>query len=185
MTPPRATLPVGDSPVRGPGSAPITLIEFADFECPYCQQMVPDLKKVEEEFKGKLAFVYKDFPLPMHPRAQKAAEAAHCAGDQNKYWEYHDFLLASKQLEVPQLKTAAQSIGLDSAAFDKCLDSGQRAGAVQAAFNQGLQLGISGTPSFLLNGRFINGVMPYEQLRALLEEELRKAPATSDQAAGR
>lgn len=176
---PRADLTTGNAPVRGAEQATLTLIEFADYECPYCQQSEPDLNKIEAEYKSTLAFAYKDFPLPTHTHAQKAAEAAQCAGVQNKYWEYHDFLLTSRQLEVPQLKAAAQAIGLNTGDFDKCLDSGVRAAAVKANFEEGLQLGISGTPSFLLNGRFISGSIPYEQLRQIIDEELKNSGSSS------
>jgi len=182
IAPPRTSVSTADARLRGVANAPLTLVEYADYECPYCQQIAPDLAKIEADFKGKIAFVYKDFPLPMHPHAQKAAEAAQCAGAQNKYWEYHDALLSSKQLEIPQLKAAASAIGLDTGAFDKCLDSGQAVGEVKKNFNEGMDLGITGTPSFVINGRFISGSMPYEQLRQILDEELKSASGVGSRA---
>jgi thiol-disulfide isomerase/thioredoxin len=108
VTSARAQINLNDTPVRGPAGAPVTIVEYADYECPYCQQAQPALDQLESAYKGKIAFAYKDLPLPMHPHAQKAAEAAQCAGAQNKYWEYHDYLLKTKQLEVPELKNAAR-----------------------------------------------------------------------------
>jgi protein-disulfide isomerase len=181
---PRSTVSLVDTPVRGPMNAPVTLIEYADYECPYCQQMQGDLDKLETEFKGKLAFAYKDTPLPMHAHARKAAEAAQCAGVQNKYWEFHDELLKTKQLDLTQLKADAQKLGLDVKAFDTCLDGGQRASVIEANLDDAKKLGISGTPSFFLNGRFISGVLKYEQMRVMVEEELKKV-STKEQRASR
>lgn len=176
LAPPRAMVSLDNTPVRGSATAPLLLVEYADYECPYCQQIQPDLTKLEAEYKGKLAFAYKDVPLPMHSRAQKAAEAAHCAGVQNKYWDYHDLLLATKELEIPQLKTKARQLGLDGKAFDACLESGEQAGLIRAQLGEAQALGIQGTPSFFLNGRFYSGSLPIEKLREAVEEELKRLP---------
>jgi protein-disulfide isomerase len=181
---PRSTISLVDTPVRGPMNAPVTLVEYADYECPYCQQVQGDLDKLESEFKGRLAFAYKDIPLPMHAHARKAAEAAQCAGVQHKYWEFHDELLKSRLLDIPQLKADAQKLGLDSKAFDACLDGGQRSPSFEATLDEARKLGLSGTPSFFLNGRFFSGVMKYEQLRQLVEDEL-KTVSTQEQRASR
>jgi len=180
---PRATVSAGAAPMRGTTSAPLTLIEYADYECPYCQQSAPDLAKIEAAYQGKLAFVYKDFPLPMHPHAQKAAEAAQCAGAQNKYWEYHDLLLTTKQLEMPDLKAAASTLDLDTAAFNTCLDSGQKSSVVKANMDEGIELGVTGTPSFFLNGKFISGSLPFEQFHQVLDEELKAVAVPARQTA--
>jgi len=142
------------TPVRGPQNAALTIVEYADFECPYCQQMQPALDKLEAEYKGKIAFAYKDVPLPMHPHAQKASEAAHCAGVQDKFWEYHDLLLQTKALELPQLKAGARTLGLDGAAFDKCLDSGEQVEVVKKSLDEAQRLGLQGTPSFFSQRTF-------------------------------
>jgi protein-disulfide isomerase len=184
VAPPRTSVSLANAQVRDRvENAPITMVEYADYECPYCQQIAPDLAKIEAEYKGRITFAYKDFPLPMHPHAQKAAEAAQCAGAQSRYWDYHDALLSSKQLEVPQLKATAGALGLDVNAFNTCLDSGQGADQVKKTFNEGLELGITGTPSFVVNGRFISGSLPYDQLRNLLEEELRSGQGPASRAA--
>jgi protein-disulfide isomerase len=172
VSPPRADIPLKDAPVRGLRNAPVVLVEYADYECPYCQQIHPDLTKLEAEYKGKLTFAYKDAPLPMHTHAQKAAEAAHCSGAQGKYWEYHDLLFASKQYEITDLKQHARTLNLDGAAFDKCLDSNEKAEAVKAQLAEAQRLGLSGTPSFFINGLFLSGAVDYATLRGLVEQEL-------------
>ena len=169
---PRAQVALKDTPVRGGRDAAVLVVEYADYECPYCQQAQPALDKLEGEYKGKLAMAYKDTPLPMHPHAQKAAEAAHCAGAQGKYWEYHDLLFKSQKLEIPQLKEQARELKLDGAAFDKCLDSGEQSGLVKVQLGEAQALGLQGTPSFFINGRFFSGSLSYEALRGVVEEEI-------------
>jgi protein-disulfide isomerase len=115
----------------------------------------------------------------MHANAQKAAEASHCAEAQGKYWEYHDTLAAAKRLELSALKNYARELRLDTAAFDKCLDSGEKAGVVKEESSEAQALGIQGTPTFFLNGRFVNGNVTYERLRGIIGEEL---SATGDPA---
>src|SRR5260370_21576583 len=110
----------------------------------------------------------------MHVHAQKAAEDAHCAGVQNKYWEYHDLLLKTKALELTQLKSVAGDLALDTKAFDKCLDSGEQLETVKASMDEAQRLGIQGTPSFFLNGRFFSGILPYTQLHQIVDEELKR-----------
>src|SRR4029078_12864421 len=131
-----------DTPTRGPQNARVILTEYADYECPYCQQVQPTLNKLEKQFKGKLAFAYKDFPLSMHPNAQKAAEATRCAQAQGKYWEYHDLLAANKQLEVPALKAQARQLKRDGERFDRCLDKGETEEAVKAHAAEAQSLGL-------------------------------------------
>lgn len=170
--PPRVHIAMKDTPVRGAANAPLMLVEFSDYECPYCQQVKPVLDKLMAEYKDKLSLAFKDFPLPMHPRAPKAAEAAHCAGDQGKYWEYYDLLFDNKQLDVPQLKTQARALKLDGKAFDQCLDSGAKAAIVKAHSDEAQGMGVQGTPHFYINGRAIGGNRSYEDFRQIVEEEL-------------
>jgi protein-disulfide isomerase len=183
LPPPRAEVSLDKTPVLGASNAPVVVVEYADYECPYCQQVAPTLQKLETEYKGKVAFAFKDTPLPMHPHAQKAAEAAHCAGVQGKYWEYHDLLFDSKKLEVADLKEDAHKLNLDSAAFDKCLDSGQEAQAVGAQYSESQRLGINGTPAFFINGRFLSGAASYDQLHAAIQQELTVAEQQPNQTA--
>lgn len=172
LSPPRAQVSLKGTHVRGSQTAPVLVVEYADYECPYCQQIQPALDKLKTEYKEKLAFAYKDVPMPNHPRAQKASEAAHCAGVQGKYWEYHDLIVTGKALEVPKLKDNARELKLDTLAFDKCLDSGERAEVVKTHMTEAQTLGLPGTPSFFINGRFFSGALSYEKLREIVEEEL-------------
>ena len=175
LEPPRAPISMKDVPVRGVTEARVTVLEFADYECPYCQQIQPAIEKLETEFKGKINLAFKDFPLPMHPDAPKAAEAAHCAGAQGKYWEYHDVLFGKKQLDLASLKTYAGDLKLDTAAFSTCLDKGQMAGVVSEQASEAQNLALQGTPTFLVNGRMVNGALSYEKLRSVIAEELSAA----------
>jgi predicted DsbA family dithiol-disulfide isomerase len=173
LAPPRAEVETAEAPMRGPANAPVKIVEYGDFECPYCQKAQSALDKVTAEYKDKVALVYKDWPLENHANAEKAAEAAHCAGAQGKYWQYHDLLYSTKQVTLPELKQHAVALGLDAAAFNKCLDSGEKAGLVKAQLAEGQGLKLEGTPSFFINGRFFVGVFTEENLRKIIEEELR------------
>jgi protein-disulfide isomerase len=183
LTPPSTVVDLGNADVLGSKDAPVMLIEFADYECPYCQRVAPAIKKLQDDFGGKLAVAYKDFPLPMHAHAEKAAEATRCAGKQGKFWAFHDELFLSKELDIDQLKAQARALKLDSTAFDKCLDTGETAAAVQQDREQGLRLGLSGTPSFFVNGHFLSGALDYAALRKMVDQQLaqpaNQAPITA------
>ena len=174
IAPVRASISMKDTPLRGLADAPVVVVEFADYECQYCQQIQPVLDKVLADYKGKISFAFKDFPLPMHAHAQKAAEAAHCAQVQGKYWEFHDQLFTTRQFEVSQLKANAQGLKLNVESFNKCLDSGEQADTVKKQFEESQALGLPGTPAFFVNGRLINpnGTVSYDTLRRLIEDEL-------------
>jgi protein-disulfide isomerase len=167
---------------RGPSNAVVTLVEYADYECPYCQQVQPTIDKLETEFKGKLAFVYKDYPLPMHANAQKAAEATRCAQGQGKYWEYHDLLASTKRLDQDSLKSHARELKLNVQTFDQCLDKGETAEAVRSDATEAQALGLQGTPSFFVNGRYVTGSLTYERLRSYIVEELGAADTPASRA---
>jgi len=177
MAAPRAQISLKGTPIKGNPNAPVMVVEYADYECPYCQQAEPIVGKLASDYAGKIAFAYKELPLPMHANAQKASEAALCAGAQGKYWEYHDVLYSSKQLAMPALKETARTMKLDMAAFDKCLDSGANADFVKSSLNEAQGLGLPGTPGFFVNGRFISGQVSYDVLKQLVDEELHVAPA--------
>jgi protein-disulfide isomerase len=172
LTPPRAPISMKDTPVRGLPTARVTLLEFADYECPYCQQVQPVIDRITSEFKDSLAFAYKDFPLPMHANAQKAAEATRCAELQSQYWAYHDQLVKSKQLDMPALKSHARELKLDTKKFDQCLDGGETAEAVKAHLSEAQLLGLQGTPTFFVNGRIVNNPS-YDRIREMISEELK------------
>jgi len=170
---PRAQISLKDTPLRGRADAPVMVVEYADYECPYCQQIQPAVDKLMADFPGKVTIAFKDTPLPMHANAQKASEAAHCAGNQGKYWEYHDLLFSSKQYALPNLKEDARALKLDGKAFDTCLDSGVHADLVKNQLNEAQGLGLPGTPGFFINGRFLTGTVSYEVMKQVVEEELK------------
>ncbi len=143
--------------MRGPADAPITIVEFSDYQCPFCARVNPTLAKVRETYGDKVKIVFKDFPLPNHPEAPKASEAAHCAAEQKKYWEMHDAMFANQRaLQVPVLKQTARTIGLDGAAFDQCLDSGKYAATVRGGNELGERMGVNSTPTLYINGRAVD-----------------------------
>src|SRR6185295_6445276 len=162
-------------PAKGPATAPVTIVEFSDFQCPYCGKLTPTLKQVEEKYGVKVRIVFRQFPLNFHPFAQKAAEASLCAADQNKFWEMHDALFANQQaLAVEQLKAKATELGLNAEQFNSCLDSGKTAAVIQADVKDGAAAGVNGTPAMFINGRFINGAVLLEQITSVIDDELRR-----------
>ncbi len=174
LDPPRYTVAVSASdPVRGAAAAPVTIVEFSDYQCPFCARVNPTIEQVRAAYGDKVKIIFKDFPLPNHPLAPKAAEAAHCAGEQGKYWEMHDRLFADQRaLEVPQLKASALALGLDPAGFNQCLDSGKHAASVAAGYAQGEQMGVNSTPTLYINGRALVGAQPFEAFKQIIDEEL-------------
>jgi protein-disulfide isomerase len=162
-------------PARGPGGAPVTIVEFSDFQCPFCGREAPVIEKLMKEYDGKVRLVFRHYPLDFHPFAAKAAEAGACAADQGKFWEMHDKMFGNQQkLGVDDLKGYAKAIGLDSAKFDKCLDSGEKKPLVEADQKAGNEAGVNGTPAFFVNGIFINGAVPYEQIKQTVDRELKR-----------
>ncbi len=174
LDPPRTDVTVADDdPVRGPKDAPITIVEFSEYQCPFCARVTPTLKALEQKYAGKIRIVYKDFPLQNHLQAPKAAEAAHCAGDQGKYWELHDRLFANQSLlQVPELKKHAAAVGLDQAKFDQCLDGGAHGARVQEDVVYGNAMGVTSTPTLYINGRLVTGAQPLPLFESIIDEEL-------------
>ncbi len=162
---------------QGPKDAPVTIIEFSDFQCPYCSRVVGTLKEVVRLYPKQVRLAYRDFPIAaLHPKAHKAAEAARCAGDQGKFWEYHDRLFESQAQATPaDFKRFAEQLKLDSNRFSACLDSEKHAAAVQADVQEGTRLGITGTPTFFINGRLVVGALPLEMFQKIIESELRRS----------
>ena len=175
LDPPRLMLDSAGKPAKGPAGAPIELVEFTDFECPYCQRAEPILQRVFEAYGERIRFVYRAFPLPIHPNARSAAEAAACAADQNKFWTYHDRLFTNQsKLSDADLKQHAAELGADPARFNKCLDARAHNADVDADIRAGSDAGVTGTPSFFVNGRLISGVAPFEQFKQIIDEELER-----------
>ncbi len=167
-------------PQRGPTAAPVTIVEFSDFECPYCGRFTPVLRQILTAYPTQVRLVYRFFPLSaIHPEAQKAAEAAACANNQGKFWEMHDTLFAEQSsIGVDALKEKAKRLGLDTKQFNDCLDSGASSEVVAADVAAGQQLGLAATPGTFVNGRFVDGAVTFEQMSALVEDDLHK-PATT------
>jgi len=164
-----------DVPVMGPANAAIRLVEFGDFQCPYCQVAHAEIKKLIEHFGDKISFSFRDYPLPMHPQAPKAAEAARCAGAQGKFWNYFDALFTDKRLAPADLKEEARKLSLDTAAFDKCLDSGEKTSLVEKDAAKASHLGVTGTPTFFINGHLYTGAVKYDAFREAIDKELAAA----------
>ena len=181
-----ATVAIGDNPVLGRRDAPVTIVEFSDYQCPFCRQFVtatlPALKSAYID-AGKVRWVFRDFPLDrIHPHARKASEAARCAGDQGKYWEMHDLLFQNQQaLAEDQLPTHAGTLRLDVAAFAACLTSSKHANDVQKNFSEGAAAGVNGTPSFVIGrtrpdgtveGLLLAGARPLAEFRQEIDRLL-------------
>jgi len=180
LEPPRVAVSEGGSPSRGPKDAPVTIVEFSDFQCPYCARVQPTFKKLHETYGDKIRVVFRHFPLGNHPQAPKAAEASACAHDQGKFWEMHDKLFATQQkLMVPDLKAAAGEIGLEAEAFALCLDSGKHEATWKGDEADGERYGVTGTPASFVNGRLVGGAQPYESFAQIIDDELRRKAAVA------
>jgi len=168
------------APTLGPKDAPVTLVEFSDFQCPYCRMTAPTLKQVAQKFGDKVQIVYRQYPIPsLHPFALKAAEASLCANDQGKFWDLHDAMFADQtKLGVSDLKQTARRLGLDGKKFDACLDSGRFVEQVQNDLREGNVVGVNGTPTMFINGTVVDGgSVGIGVLEALIKKELsRVAP---------
>ena len=175
--PSKVEVSVDDDAVRGSNDAPITIIEFSDFQCPFCEKFFNDtLPELEETYikTGKVKLVYRDFPLSFHENAQKAAEAAECAKKQGKFWEMHDKIFKNQEsLSIDNLKQYAKDLELNSSNFDACLDSGEMESEVQKDFKDGQSYGVTGTPSFFINGIQLVGAQPFSAFEKIIEEELK------------
>jgi len=161
-------------PSLGPDTAPVTIVEFSDFQCPFCARSGPVVKQVVERFPGQVRVVYRHFPLDsIHPRARPAAEASACASEQGRFWEYHDALFANaRALEDADLERYAAELGLDEGAFQDCVAEGRYRQAVERDLADGRSAGVSGTPSFFINGRLLGGAQPLEEFVRVIEGEL-------------
>ncbi|HEV8326294.1 MAG TPA: thioredoxin domain-containing protein [Nitrospiraceae bacterium] len=175
--PPILTVSVDDDPSIGPVDAPVTIVEFSDFQCPYCQKSVGMLKELRRLYGEKLRIVYRDYPGPNHPYAPQAAEAAQCAGEQSRYWEYHDILFdrqtPGKGWDFPAL---ARELGLQPYTFATCLNTGRYREEVAKDLHDGLTLGITSTPTFFINGRPLVGARPIAEFQAVIDRLLNQQP---------
>jgi protein-disulfide isomerase/Skp family chaperone for outer membrane proteins len=174
LEPDRIQVATQGHPSKGPAGAPVTIVEFSDFECPYCGGLFPTLRKIEENYKDKIRIVYRQFPLNnLHPHAQKAAEASLCANDQNKFWQLHDAMFSDqKNLTVDDLKAKASALSLNAQTFSSCLESGKYAAAIRDSIVEGSKVGVDGTPALFINGRFLGGNQPYDEIAKIIDDEL-------------
>jgi protein-disulfide isomerase len=181
---PRVTVNSAGHPTLGAASAPVTVVEFGDFQCPFCGRAEASLKELRAKYGDKIKLVFMDFPLPSHNHAMDAAKAARCANEQDKFWPYHDALFADQTKLAPaDLKATAKRLGLDTAKFDSCLDKGKYEAAVRADQKYGQELGIDGTPTFYIDGRSLIGAQPPAQFAQIIDDELQHPAA--QQAASR
>ena len=170
----RVDVSTDGDPSIGPDNAPVTIIEFSDYQCPYCQRWHDQVfQKLMAAYPGKIKFVYRDNPLPIHPEAEPAAEAADCAGVQGAYWKFHDDLFSGQYgFGRTAYEQYAKDLGLDTAAFTACLDSHQFKAEVEADAEDAANAGLSSTPSFAINGRLLVGALPFADFKSVIDEEL-------------
>ncbi len=164
-----------NDPSEGAKDAKVTVVEFSDFQCPFCSRGAATIKQVHEAYGDKVRIVFRHFPLAMHNRATPAAEAADCANEQGKFWEYHDKLFGNQQAMTDDDFTKhATDLGLDVAKFKECFSAGKFKADVQKDMADGSKYGVTGTPAFFVNGRFVSGAQPFESFKAMIDEELAK-----------
>lgn len=173
IEPPRVTIDTGDNPSIGPKGAKIQLVEFTDYQCPFCGRVRPAINQIIDEYKDKVRYTLMDFPLSFHQFAKKAHEAVHCAGDQGKYWEYNKEIWSKQQaLQVDKLKEYAKELKLNPKKFDECLDSDKYTKLVEKNTKVGADAGAQGTPSFFINGIFLSGARPVGDFKKIIDDEL-------------
>lgn len=162
-----------DEPSWGPADARITIVEYSDFQCPYCKMFYENTYiRLRQRYGDQVRFVFRDFPLDsIHPQARPAAEAAQCAHEQGKFWEYHDVIFANQQALQPQdLKRYAQQLGLDTEKFNNCVDTRKYQASVEADFQDGVRRNVTGTPTFFINGQVLVGAQPFESFQTLIDQ---------------
>ena len=173
LDPPRQVVSTANSPSKGSATAPIEMIEFSDFQCPFCLRADPTVQQVLSTYGDRIRFVYRHYPLPNHPFARPAAEAAACANEQGKFWPFHDRLFASpSKLSDADFKQYATDLGLNTAQFNNCVDTHKLKAQVDKDVKDGEEAGVNGTPAFFINGRMISGAQPFEVFKKLIDDEL-------------
>jgi protein-disulfide isomerase len=174
LRPPKVEVTYDPARLRGNPWAPVIIVEFADFQCPFCRQAQPTLKDLLSKYKGRVSLGYRDFPLRgIHAQGQLAAEASRCAGEQGKFWEYHDLLFANpNKLKRDGLVEHAGSLKLDEKQFDSCLSSGKYKAKIEEDLQEGIKAGVAGTPGFFINGSFLSGIQPEAVFEDIIQAEL-------------
>lgn len=175
LSPPRVEIDVGDVPAVGEKGAKVTVVEFSDYQCPFCKRVRPTVWRIIDEYKGDVRYVFMDFPLSFHRDAKKAHEAARCAGEQGKYYEYNRKVFENQQkIEVDDLRKYAKQLNLNMEKFNQCLDSDKYVGTVEKMIEKGTRAGVSGTPAFFINGIMLSGAMPYESFKEIIDMEMKR-----------
>ena len=176
-----------DGPSRGPTDARVTIVEFADFQCPYCRRMAPVLRELLEKYPREVRLVYRQLPLTeLHPDALHAAEASLCAREQGKFWEMHDALFADQgALDLDGLKKTAAQLQLKAQPFAACLAADRPLAVIRADTQAATDLGVNGTPGLFINGRFVSGAVSYDEMAATIDDELRRGPPQGSRVANR
>jgi protein-disulfide isomerase len=171
---PRTDMPVpAAAPVLGPNDAPVTIVQFTDYQCPFCHRAQATIDAVMSRYAGKVQLVHRDFPLDGHPQAFPAARAARCAGEQGKFWDYYRSLMTSPgSMADADLRARATTLKLDPAAFTACLSSDRNDAVIRESVEAGIRAGVSGTPAYFINGRMITGARPFEAFQEIIEGEL-------------
>ena len=174
MDAPRTPVSIAaDDPSQGKADAPVTVVEFSDFQCPFCLRANATVDQVLKTYGDKIHFVYRHYPLPNHPNARPAAEASACAAEQGQFWPYHDRLFEQQsKLSDSDLKTHAAALGLDTARFNACFDAHKYKARVDADMQAGNEAGVNGTPAFFINGRLLSGAQPFDEFKRVIDEEL-------------
>jgi protein-disulfide isomerase len=174
---PRVDVGMGDSPSKGASSnAPVIMIEFTDYQCPFCGRARPTVNELVDSYKGDVHYVVRNFPLDFHQFAKKAAVAAMCADQQKKYWDYSKILWENQRaLDVDSLKKYAQEAKLDTKKFNDCLDNDKTLDIVMKDQQEGAKAGVSGTPAFFINGQLVSGAQPIENFKKIIDQEIRDA----------
>ena len=173
LKPPVVQVSLGSTPAKGNPKAPVTIIEFSDYQCPFCKKAEPTVQEVLKVYgPDKVRFAYRNFPLPMHTDARPAAEAAGCAAEQGKFWEYHEKLMAAKDLSPANLSTMATELGMDKKKFDDCYAAEKFKNDIEKDVKAGEEAGVNGTPAFFINGRMLDGAQPFEKFKEVIDEEL-------------
>jgi protein-disulfide isomerase len=181
LTPPKVEIGYDPTRLRGNPDAPITIVEFSDFQCPYCKRALPTLQEVLARYQDQVRLAYRDFPLTqLHPQAQIAAEASRCAAEQGQFWAYHDLLFSNQaKLDATSLAEYARDLSMDGKQFEACLASGKFKTAVEQDLRDGQQAGVAGTPAFFINGVFLSGAQPLKAFARVIEEELTRTRVTA------
>lgn len=164
-----------DDPTYGPEDAKVKIVEFSDFECPYCVRNVATMNKIKEEYKDQISTTFRDFPLDFHKDAKNAAMASQCAFEQNKFWEYYDIVYRNQDtIDKESLKKYAKELKLDTKKFNQCLDDEKYNEEVEKDIKDGVEAGVTGTPATFINGRKVVGAQPFEVFQEIIDEELAK-----------